>query len=61
MVLPAQAGVAPRALPLTLRCAGAPRLGGGGPLRSACTSVYRWCSPLRRGWPLGRVAEDALG
>ncbi len=53
-VLPAQAGVAPggRTAVPGRRCA--PRSGGGGPVAATCRSDSAWCSPLRRGWPLGR-------
>ncbi len=50
-VLPAQAGVAPRSTTTGSRRSGAPRSGGGGPIRDPLANIAAGCSPLRRGWP----------
>ena len=53
IVLPAQAGVVPRAGHTSSCPPGAPRAGGGGPRSTAPSAGARRCSPRRRGWSRG--------
>jgi len=62
-VLPAQAGVVRPSPASKPGSRGAPRAGGGGPVRSTGSTRSAWCSPRRRGWsgiPLLTVGADSV-